>query len=776
MRTRREKIIRWKKKAEIRLRRTSLFFEKLFQSKWGFWGSRISLLVALLFLLNLFTPIPGEEEVALKEGEIAPEDLIAPFTFYITKSPGELEAEQEAASRDVLPVFDLDEEKEGKILERVEQFFQDVEKIGKGKEIMEVKIQRVQSNLNDLSASTITELLTEPYQRERKKGLSHALQSLLKEVLEKGVMRDKKAFKQARGVEVRKEEGSFSLGLRDILDLSESSLKIREGATRFFPGNFERMDGLVELASAFLEENLLYNDAETRKKQTQEREKVSKIKGVVKHGEMIIRSHDPVTREVVNKLRSLRDAKGNGNPEPVKFASHIGRNGFFLLLLMFFALFLRRAKPEEWNKYSTLLLLSLIISGVMGLSSLVLLSSQNLLFSPLGISQEAYLYLFPVPFASTLVAILLGQEISVALTVLLSLLLGLYTDLRFTGSLVALAGGLAGAASVKGIVHRYQFYRTLLFIILAQITTILSLDLMRMKVPEISMNDYLFGSLNGIVSTFLTIMLLPLFERLFKITTNITLLELSDMNRPLLRELAVKAPGTFHHSLVLGSLSEAAAKAIGANPLLARVSAYYHDIGKMKKPQYFIENQSGIKNPHDGLTPEMSSLVVFSHIKEGVEMARDAGLPQRIIEVIREHQGTALMRYFYEKAKMRNMGKGIEESHFRYPGPKPSSSESAIIMLADTLEATCRSLENPTPTRLKEAIQETLERRLQDGQLDSSDLTLRDLRKIGEAFFPVLVGIFHPRIEYPSETNSPTPLREERRYAKSRDLLGSKDL
>ena len=224
------------------------------------------------------------------------------------------------------------------------------------------------------------------------------------------------------------------------------------------------------------------------------------------------------------------------------------------------------------------------------------------------------------------------------------------------------------------------------------------------------------------------------------------------MNRPLLRELAVQAPGTYHHCLVVGSLAEASAKTIDANPLLARVASYYHDIGKMKKPQYFIENQTGIKNPHDGLTPEMSTLVVTSHIKEGVEMAREARLPQRLIDVIREHQGTTLMRYFHEKAKERNSEENVEEILFRYPGPQPTTQESAIIMLADSIEATCRSLENPTPTRLKEVIQETLDNRLRDGQLDSSDLTLAQLRKIGDAFLPVLIGIFHPRVEYPAES------------------------
>ncbi len=753
------------KRVEDFLRRSSILIERALRSKAGFLGIRIGLLIGVLFFFNLFTPAKGMEEVTLKQGDIAPEDVIAPFTFFITKTQTELEAEQEAAASAVLPVLDFHKEKRQKVLKRIKQYFTEVERIRKGKGNLEEKIEKVQSLERALSAATITRLLSETSRQEKKAGMSKTLQNLLKEVLEKGVMKDKKAFRHKwRGVVIKRGDGESPKGLGEVLDRSEAILKIREEGARHFSEEPERVETLVEMASSFLEENLYYNVEETKKRQGEARKEVSKVKGTVLMGEMIVRAHDPVTREVVDRLRSLREAKGNEKPRPVKFLTKIRRNGLFLLLLLFFVLFFQMSKPEERERISTLLLLALIFCMVMGISSLILR------FSP----AESYLYLFPVPFAATLVAILLGREIGVALTVFLSLLLGLYTDLRFSGSLVALAGGLAGVASAKGLTHRSQFYRTLLFITSAQILAILSLGLLKMKAPEVILKDSLFGLFNGVFSTFLIIMFLPIFERVFKITTNITLLELSDMNRPLLRELAVQAPGTYHHSLVLGSLAEAAAKAIDANPLLARVASYYHDIGKMKKPQYFIENQSGIKNPHDGLTPEMSTLVVTSHIKEGVEMAREARLPQKIIDVIREHQGTTLMKYFYEKAKEKNSGENVDESLFRYSGPKPTTQESAIIMLADTLEATCRSLENPTPTRLKEAIQETLDRRLRDGQLDSSNLTLSQLRKIGDAFFPVLVGIFHPRVEYPAEPDrprpsQPSPLREEKKNAKGQD-------
>jgi hypothetical protein len=240
----------------------------------------------------------------------------------------------------------------------------------------------------------------------------------------------------------------------------------------------------------------------------------------------------------------------------------------------------------------------------------------------------------------------------------------------------------------------------------------------------------------------------PLVEIAFGYTTDITLLELANLDRPILRQLMIEAPGTYHHSVIVGSMVEAAAVEIDANPLLARVTGYYHDIGKIKKPQYFIENQRNGKNKHDKLAPSMSSLILVSHIKEGVELAREHKLAKVIVDGIRSHHGTSLIRYFYEKAKLLKGADAVQEEDFRYPGPKPCTQEAALVMLADVVEAASRTLENPTPARIKGLVKSLIDRILSDGQLDECDITLKDLHVIAVSFNTILNGIHHHRIEY----------------------------
>ena len=249
----------------------------------------------------------------------------------------------------------------------------------------------------------------------------------------------------------------------------------------------------------------------------------------------------------------------------------------------------------------------------------------------------------------------------------------------------------------------------------------------------------------------LVFVFMPLVEWAFKYTSDIKLLELANLNHPLLKELIIRAPGTYHHSHIIGILGEAAAEAIGANALLVRVGAYYHDIGKIKKPSYYIENlQEGI-SPHEGLTPQMSALVVQAHVKEGISLAREYGLPQSIIDMIPQHHGTKKISFFYEKAKELEDPEveTVNEEAFRYPGPKPQSREAGILMLADSTEATVRSLQEKSAARIQQTVATVINRSFAEAQLDECDLTLRDLNEIGKAFVRILLGLYHQRIEYP---------------------------
>jgi len=258
-----------------------------------------------------------------------------------------------------------------------------------------------------------------------------------------------------------------------------------------------------------------------------------------------------------------------------------------------------------------------------------------------------------------------------------------------------------------------------------------------------------FALVDGLLAAALAGGLLQLVEVPLGLVTAMKLIELSNPNQPLLRKLLVGAPGTYHHSIMVGNLAEAATEAVGGNSLLARVGAYYHDIGKSNRPYFFVDNQFGGDNPHDNLSPTLSAIIISSHVRDGVELAKQHHLPDAIVQFIRQHHGTTLMSYFYQRALSLDTGDGVVEEDFRYEGPRPQSKETAIVMLADASEATCRTLKHPNPQTIEQTVRRLISERLQDGQLDESDLTLRDLDTVARTFTRVLTGVFHQRVEYP---------------------------
>ena len=312
-------------------------------------------------------------------------------------------------------------------------------------------------------------------------------------------------------------------------------------------------------------------------------------------------------------------------------------------------------------------------------------------------------------------------------------------------------GSILGAGGLKHATQRVTIIKAGVIVGIVNMGVILSFGIVN---SGYGFEDYLiympFGFVGGVIASIVVTGITPIIEHGLGYTTNIKLLELARMDHPLLKELALNAPGTYHHSIIIGSLVEAAAEAIYANPLLAKVSAFYHDIGKMKKPLYFIENQRN-ENRHERLTPSMSALILISHVKEGVEMAKAYKLGKEIIDIIKEHHGTSLITYFYQKAKEGEDPEvhEIKEKDFRYPGPKPQTKEAGLVMLADAVEAACKTIPDPTPAKVKGAVYKIINKIFTDGQLDECELTLRDLNKISEVFTRIMNGIYHSRIDYP---------------------------
>jgi putative nucleotidyltransferase with HDIG domain len=356
-------------------------------------------------------------------------------------------------------------------------------------------------------------------------------------------------------------------------------------------------------------------------------------------------------------------------------------------------------------------------------------------------------------------AILFNElEVSLLLTLAAAFTIASISGNNYLGVLFSISGILS-SIFVFGARKRMAIIRAGFLIGLVQIISLFVIDRFLIKNPT----EYVILMLNGIICSFIVLATLPIFEILFKTVTNISLLELTDT--PLLNRLKLETPGTYHHSLIVGNLSEAACETVGANGLLARIGAYYHDIGKIEKAEYFTENQDIDKSKHDALSPTMSKLIIMNHVKEGAELAKKHKLNPRIINFILQHHGSSLVYYFYRRAlESLEEDQGIKEEGFRYPGPKPNTKETAIVLLADSVEAATRALNDPNRTKIEEVVHKIINNKFIDGQLDECNLTLKDLEKIAEIFIRILSGIYHNRVAYPensrSENNHKKPAKE----------------
>ncbi len=368
------------------------------------------------------------------------------------------------------------------------------------------------------------------------------------------------------------------------------------------------------------------------------------------------------------------------------------------------------------------------------------------------VDQNAYYYIFPFAVGTLLVRIVLNSEISLVFAILSAIVTGTLFGNSFAIMIFAFLTSLSGAHWVRHVTERSSLFRAGLRLGMFNFVLLFALHLMTSRPFDLQLLYKLgFGFAGGLVAAVVVTGIVPLVESIFRYTTNIKLLELANMNNPLLRDLMVQAPGTYHHSIIVGNLAEAAAENIGVNPLMVRVAAYYHDIGKIKKPLYFIENIGGQENRHDKLAPSMSSLILMAHVKDGTEMAREHRLGQTLIDIIRQHHGTGLMKFFYDRAKSKAVPgvEHIDERDYRYPGPKPQTREAALILLADAVEAASRTLTDPTPARIQGMVQKIINNIFIDGQLDECELTLKDIHNIAKSFNLVLGGIFHYRVDYP---------------------------
>ena len=466
----------------------------------------------------------------------------------------------------------------------------------------------------------------------------------------------------------------------------------------------------------------------------------------VMKGEVIVEAGHRVTERAARILEELGRREGIGNRRYAYL-------GLCMLILVLFYLFYRdikRYRPSLITDTRKMFLLSflILVTVVVSLFSKYIFS---LVADRIQFDMAAIGFDLPLAAGAMLTGLLLDFHLALGFSFIISILFGVV----FRGDpfmpLYYFLGSIASALSVYHSKRRTAVLRAGAVTGLVNIIAITGIDLYKGELLVRGTQDMAAGLLGAVIVSIIVSVTLPFFETLFDIATDIKLLELLDPNQPLLKELVYKSPGTYHHSIVIGNLAEAAAESIGENPLLARVGAYYHDVGKIRKPEYFIENQRIADNKHDRLMPSMSSLIIASHVKDGVEIAREHKLPSEIIDIIQQHHGKSLITYFYQKAKDLQPYVKIAEEDYRYSGPRPRTKIAAIVMLSDSVEAASRTLEDPTPQRIQALTNSVITRIFLDDQLSMCDLTLKDLRVIARSFNLILTGIFHHRIDYPGK-------------------------
>lgn len=662
------------------------FFSRAVRSRTLVW------LVVFLFYFGVlvFDFLPSLVEVTV--GQVAPDDIVSPRTVEIVDTE-KTEQLREQAVKEVKPVYELDTTVEYQAISNVMHFL-DVLENSKVKNFVELK-QALPIRLKDDMVKRLFSL-----RRDELYKLRNALIQTVRGVLNKGI-------------------SPQNLNIVDQLILNEvSKIDISEDMRKI----------VITLARYFIKPNLYLNMEETIRRQNEARNAVPPVKYTVLKGQVIVRKGDVVTKEHIKYLEALGLTKRKPN-----ILGIIGLGLIILLSEIVIVGFIESYLPNIYANVSLNWLVAILM-----LIGLVLVKGFSLLS----------IYLIPLATLSILATVLLDYRISILVSMFSGLLPSISNPDIIRFYIPIFIGSLVGTLYTKRVTQRGDLTKAGLFISLSQIFSVGAVSFIGYSDVRSILLNVIYGAGSGILSSVFAIGLMPYLEHLFRIVTAIRLTELTNFTQPLLKRLMLEAPGTYHHSILIGNLAEAAGEALDANLPLIRAGSYYHDIGKIRRPYFFIENQIGGENLHDKLSPNLSRLIILQHVDDGIMLARQYKIPEQIIDFIREHHGTSLVSYFYHQALKESPG-NVKEEDYRYKGPKPRTKETAIVMLADAVEAAVRSLSDPSLQKIEDTVRGIISDRLNDGQLDESPLTLRDIEVITQSFIKVLNGIFHPRIEYP---------------------------
>lgn len=730
------------------------------------------LVLTAVFMAIGLTRLPAERLTTLSQGEIAPADIVAPFDLIMEDAEATAQKRTEAEGA-VLPVYLFDANVFANTEDKIRRLFAEgrdwAAKYPENHQSPALQKLLLDKQGLDLELADVQVLVRLKFPTD----LEETLVGLLAKTFSQGIIVSKNLFlhgEAERGLALFSGQGKERpVRVTDLLDIGESERRFNDDLARIeMPARNRAV--LANLGQIFLTANVTFNKIETERRKALARESVTPVFLTIKKDKVIVRKGDEVTADTVKILDRFNQRIRQRSSWLPTFAGTLILYLFLLITLWFYLG--RSFKPPMADKQFRMTATALVGSLVLYKIFLALAGiASGAMTGPAFSRLEIYYGAFPFQTATLIFAFLLPDPVTLVFIILNSLTAGLLVGGDFVLTIFSFLGGLAAVYGVK--IYRRRYRAATLragFIVLpaANALLILAVYLILKRTSFASFPaEVAMGVLGGVFSAILAFLLLPLVETAFGFVTGSKLLELTNSELPIFRQLQEEAPGSYHHSLIVASLAERAAEELGLDTQLAKAGALYHDIGKTKMPEYFIENRTKEFDLHKDLTPSMSTLVIKNHVKEGAELARKLKLPRALREIIEQHHGNSLVRFFFAKAKRTYdpEEQTVGEEAFRYPGPPPQTKEAGLVMLADSIEAASRSLKAPTKDNLKRVITDIINNTLQDGQLDACDFSLRELRAVAAAFLTVLYAIYHPRVEYPGFQFEGKP-RARRRSAK----------
>jgi hypothetical protein len=742
---------------------------------------KAGMMVLVVVIATILIPRERSHVYRYQIGEITRSTIIAPYDFDILKPEDVIEAEKREALKRVPFVFNYDPDAEIRSTQDIEQFFrmtsalkqryQSLKKSREDRNLYRYNVERFEEqNKRVRSDSTAFYQLISQFKQDYNIDMESDLYRGLYDP-DKSPLPDLDNLKAQFLQEINQymSKGIVDIPLEDIISsqiaISRAGEEIYRSTSEIYDRDkaintlsqilktngdelsFEKKQMLFQISRIFVRPNLVYDKERTIKRQQDAISRIPIVDGKVLKNEKIVDANTRVTPQIYRKLYSLNVAESKRNQNAFGRAYFMGIFGDLLimgLLYTIFILFIYYFRKEIYSDWKNIFLIVINQLIVIGLGYLI--SSLN----------HAAFMAVPVTLLAMIVSIFYDERAAIFSTIPIILMLSYIFGNPFHFTVIHMLPALISTISIKKLRSRDQIFQPLIWVFLSYILGLIAIGLVSFSPLAELTRGILFAFINTVGSVLAAYGLVSVFERMLNITTDMTLLELTDLNKPLLKELAIKAPGTFNHSVMVGTLVDTVAEAIGANNLLARVGAYYHDIGKIAKSNYFAENQRD-ENPLEKLKPHMAAKVVINHVRTGLELAEQYNLPKIVVDFIAMHHGTQIVKFFYDRAMdLAEDPADVKESDFRYPGPKPNTKETALVMIAEACEAAIKALNKPTDSDIEDRVNLIIKTRMDEGQLSDCPLTFHDITIIRESLIRQFISMYHHRPEYPGQQKSET--------------------